>query len=97
MDNTFLQNKNTQAEEVKPESFMYDYRFTSPADIRTVTINHLSKLETELHTLRMAFIANGRNPDLMIGQDRRLGTEMEKLEESIKELSMYFRTILAPQ
>lgn len=76
------------------KGFVFDYNFASPEDIRNLTKNHLAKLEAELHTLRMAYVANGRNPELMIGQGRKLGTEMQKVQDSIKELTVTFQSVL---
>jgi len=76
------------------EGFLPDYRFASPDEIRALTINHLAKLEAELHTLRMAYVANGKNANLMIGKDRKLGTEMQRIEQSLEDLPAYFRSVL---
>lgn len=89
-------NMNHSPEESQASGFAPDYKFASASDIRALTINHLAKLEAELHTLRMMFIANGRNPNLIVRPERTLGSEMQKIQESIKTLSEYFRTVLAP-
>ncbi len=91
------QNNTPVADTPKAKGFVTDYRFATPDDIRNLTINHLAKLEAELHTLRMAFVANGMNPNLVIGQGRKLGAEMQKIEQSLVELSEYFRPVLVQQ
>jgi len=96
MSDSFLPNKPVAQEEPKKDVFVPDYRYASAADIHNVTVNHLAKLEAELHTLRMAFVANGKDPNLMIAPDRRLGAEMQKIEASIVELSEFFKAVLNP-
>jgi len=101
MSDSFLPKSVTPesapTEAPKKDVFVPDYRYASAAEIHNVTVNHLAKLEAELHTLRMAFVANGRNANLMIAPDRRLGAEMQKIEASIIELSVFFKPILNPE
>jgi len=87
-------DKQEPAPEPKPEVFSSDYRFASKDDIRAVTVNHLAKLEAELHTLRMAYVANGKNANLLVAPERPLGGEMVRIKTSIHELSTYFAEVL---
>ena len=80
--------------EPAPEMFVSDYRFASDEDIRAVTVNHLAKLEAELHTLRMAYIANGKNADALLAPKRPIGGEMVRIKHSIEALSEYFANVL---
>jgi len=83
-----------QEEAPKPKTFTSDYRFASADDIRAVTINHLAKLEAELHTLRMAYVANGKNPDMLLGPERPIGGELVRIKDSIESLAAYFKDLL---
>lgn len=78
----------------EPERFDPDYKYASEDDIRAVTRSHLSKLEVELHTLRMAYIANGRNPNVMIRPNRKIGDEIRGVQHSIDQLEEYFSRVL---
>jgi len=87
--------KTTKEAAPKPETFTSDYRFASADDIRAVTVNHLAKLEAELHTLRMAYVANGKDPDIPLAPNRPIGGEMVRIKDSINVLSEYFQDILS--
>ncbi len=86
-----MPSRGSQVERV---AFAPDYKYAEEAEIRKVTTDHLSKLEIELHTLRMVYVANGGNPDLLIGPNRKLGEEITKIEATIRELEEYFHAVL---
>ena len=74
--------------------FASDYKYADESDIKAVTEDQLAKLEVELHTMRMMFVANGENPDVMISAGRKIGEEMQKVETVIANLEAYFAAIL---
>ena len=76
------------------EVFEPDYRYASRDDIRAVTLNQLAKLEVDLHTLRLIFVANGSNPASLIAADKPIGPEIEKVGAAIVRLEKYFSTVL---
>ena len=88
MDDSLVPDKNS----LPP--FVSDYRYASEADIRAVTLNHLATLEAELHTLRMAFVGKGQDPNILVAADRTIGLAMKELEASINAISEHFAVIL---
>lgn len=74
--------------------FIPDYKYADNEALKNITVQHLAKLESDLHSLRLLFVANGENPDALISQNRTIGQEMERVQETIKKLEMYFSSIL---
>ena len=75
-------------------TFLSDYKYVDNDTIKNITIQHLGKLEADLHTLRILYISNGKNPDVMISQNRTLGQELERVSSTIEKLEEYFNPVL---
>lgn len=82
-------------DKVKKAGFVPDYRYATLGQIVDTTRNHLAKLELELHMLRMLFVASGENPNVTIGNNRRVVDEMDKLKKTISVLETYFVAVLS--
>ena len=78
----------------KEVTFAYDYKYADVTDIQNVTRGQLAKLEVDLHSLRMAVIANGGDESAVIGPNRTLATEIARVNEAINTLESYFSEVL---
>ena len=74
--------------------FKPDYKFASNEMLKTITVNYLAKLESDLHNLRIIYFANGENPGAVLGNGRLLTDEINSTTELLDKLSTYFETIL---
>jgi hypothetical protein len=76
------------------EVFVPDYKYATAGSILEVTVNHLARLEADLHSLRMVYVANGKNPHALIAPNKTVAAEMAKISGVISELEDYFSGIL---
>ena len=79
------------------EVFVPDYKYVSSAEVKEITRGQLAKLEADLHSLRMVYVANGKNPNILIGQNRPIQVEMDKVTATIRELESYFSEVLSDE
>lgn len=86
-------NEAPEADEPNAPAFIPDYKYATDEQIQEVTRNHLAKLEVELHTLRMAFVANGENPNLQVAPGRTIVDEMNRTKSAISTLENHFQAI----
>lgn len=88
----FIPTRTVVKEEER--TFEPDYKYADPSEIIAVTKSQLAKLEVDLHALRMALVANGENPDALVGPNRTLGSEISRVSGAIKTLESYFSSVL---
>jgi hypothetical protein len=88
--------KEVAVEEVveEPKGFVSDYKYANTDSIRNVTINQLAKLEADLHSLRMVYVANGENANSLVAPNKTIGQEMALVIGAIKNLEDYFASVL---
>lgn len=81
-------------EETVESRFAPDYKYATAGEIKNLTERHLAKLEGELHTLRMAYVANGRDRTSQVRPGVTICDEIDRLEGLITELGEYFEAVL---
>jgi hypothetical protein len=94
MSDAFLNIPTRTVVKDEVRTFEPDYKYASPEDIKNVTVGQLAKLEVDLHSLRMAFVANGENPNTLVAQNRTIGDEISKVESALAQLENYFASVL---
>lgn len=76
------------------KTFVPDYKYVSAEDIAKLTVTQLAKLEADLHSLRVLFIANDENPDVMVGNGRTLKQEIDSITALIEKIETYFVDVI---
>jgi len=78
----------------EPKVFVPDYKYAGVDNIKAVTVNQLAKLEADLHSLRMVYVANGQNPDVLVASNRTISQEISAVVSAIRNLEAYFASVL---
>lgn len=84
----------TSETQLQPAKFVPDYKYVHDDDLRKITVTQLAKLEADLHSLRLIFVANNRNPNTIVGPNKTIQSEMEKIVDTIKSIEEYFSEII---
>ena len=74
--------------------FEPDYKYVTKDVLKNITVNQLAKIEAELHNLRLIYVANGENPNMVLANGRSIIAEINSTIELLNNLSEYFEAIL---
>lgn len=73
--------------------FEPDYKYITKDALKSITVSQLAKLEADLHTLRLLYLLNGENDNLLLPDGRSVVAEINLKIEILNRMSEYFESI----